>query len=496
MGKLKRELKALMHTRDRLEASFAECRRLYDFAPVGYLTIDPLGVIREANIIGRGLLSAPGRSQSLWGSKAVSLLAASDRRKFLDHLRLCRERNDCVSTELRLNRKPGEPVVWLELISLVSWREGGKRREYHCALLDITGRKQAERARQESEIRFRKLADSVPALIWICDEDKRCVYFNRRWLEFSGRSREEQMAGGWLERIHPEDRQRCRKVRAVFFDARVEFKIEYRRRRFDGEYHWVLDNAVPLFGPANEFRGYIGSCIDITHHKRMEEALGEAHNKMEHRVRLRTRELTQANTALLAEINEHRQTEQALRESEERLADFFERSPQSLLWVGPDERVRRVNQAWIELAGRARQHCLQHRLPEFFADPADAARLLGNLKRNEVIHNHRARIRRGDGAVRHCLMDVDGLWKNGRLVHSRWFIRDITRQVQLEQEILLVTEREQRRIGRDLHDDLCQQLTGIEFFSQSLARRLAARSATDAIRARKIAGMIQKAITH
>ena len=135
------------------------------------------------------------------------------------------------------------------------------------------------------------------------------------------------MAGGWIAGIHPDDRQRCRKVYTVFSDARVEFKIEYRRRRFDGEYHWVLDTAVPLFSPANEFRGYIGSCVDITNHKRMEEALAEAHDKLEQRVRLRTRELTLANTALLAEIKERRQTEQALRESEERLADFFERSP-------------------------------------------------------------------------------------------------------------------------------------------------------------------------
>jgi signal transduction histidine kinase len=148
------------------------------------------------------------------------------------------------------------------------------------------------------------------------------------------------------------------------------------------------------------------------------------------------------------------------------------------------------------LAGCPRADCLRRRLPEFLADPQSAAGLLGRLKRREVIHDHRVRLRRNDGAIRHCLVDADGLWEQGRLIHSRWFIRDVTRQVELEREILLVTEREQRRIGRDLHDDLCQQLTGIEFLSQSLVRRLSHRAPAGATRAREIAGMVRQAISH
>src|SRR6185295_1401300 len=84
----------------------------------------------------------------------------------------------------------------------------------------------------------------------------------------------------------------------------------------------------------------------------------------------------------------------------------------------------------------------------------------------------------------------------GTLMYSRWFVRDITDRVELEREILSVSEREQQRLGQDLHDDLCQQLSGIEFLSQTLARHLATSSKSGAARARDIARMVRLAIGH
>jgi hypothetical protein len=92
------------------------------------------------------------------------------------------------------------------------------------------------------------------------------------------------------------------------------------------------------------------------------------------------------------------------------------------------------------------------------------------------------------------LIDANGLWARGTLMYSRWFVRDITDRVDLEREILSVSEREQQRLGQDLHDDLCQQLSGIEFLSQTLARHLATTSKSGAARARTIARMIRLAI--
>jgi len=114
---------------------------------------------------------------------------------------------------------------------------------------------------------------------------------------------------------------------------------------------------------------------------------------------------------------------------------------------------------------------------------------------NQTVHNHRARLRHKDGSHLEVLIDANGLWEQERLVHSRWFTRDITRRVELEREILAISEREQRRLGHDLHDDLCQQLAGIEFLSQRLASDLAGRKVVGAAQAREIARMVQHAMT-
>jgi two-component system CheB/CheR fusion protein len=121
--------------------------------------------------------------------------------------------------------------------------------------------------------------------------------------------------------------------------------------------------------------------------------------------------------------------------------------------------------------------------------------VLNRLAEKQTVHNHRARLRHKDGTRREVLIDANGLWDQGRLVHSRWFMRDITRRVELEREILAISEREQRRLGHDLHDDLCQQLAGIEFLTQRLAGDLTARAAGAASRASEIAQMVQRAMT-
>ena len=139
--------------------------------------------------------------------------------------------------------------------------------------IDITDRKQAEEALRESEARFRNMADTAPVLVWMSGADKLCTYFNRQWLDFTGRTLAEELGTGWAEGVHPGDRERCLHAYATAFDARQTFDMEYRLRRADGEYRWLADRGVPRISPAGEFLGYIGSCIDITDRKRVEERL-------------------------------------------------------------------------------------------------------------------------------------------------------------------------------------------------------------------------------
>jgi PAS domain S-box-containing protein len=129
----------------------------------------------------------------------------------------------------------------------------------------------AVRALRESEERFRKLADSAPVLIWMSGTDKLCDYFNRGWLEFTGRTMEQELGNGWAQGVHPDDFASCLQQYYAAFDARRPFEIDYRLRRRDGEYRWIIDMGVPRYGGDGEFAGYIGSAIDITDRKRAED---------------------------------------------------------------------------------------------------------------------------------------------------------------------------------------------------------------------------------
>jgi len=127
----------------------------------------------------------------------------------------------------------------------------------------------------ESESRFRNVADAAPVLIWMAGVDKLCTFFNKPWLEFTGRSIEQELGNGWAEGVHPDDLQKCLEVYTEAFDARQPFVMQYRLRRNDGEYRWLSDQGVARHDAQGGFAGYIGSCVDITELMKKEEALHE-----------------------------------------------------------------------------------------------------------------------------------------------------------------------------------------------------------------------------
>jgi PAS domain S-box-containing protein len=142
-----------------------------------------------------------------------------------------------------------------------------------AVVIDITERKSAEAALRESEERFRLVANTAPVMIWMSGIDKLCTYFNQPGLEFTGRPLKEELGNGWAEGIHPEDLEECLKTYTKAFDSREPFRMQYRLRRHDGEYRWIIDHGVPRFSADGSLTGYIGSCIDITERKLAEEAL-------------------------------------------------------------------------------------------------------------------------------------------------------------------------------------------------------------------------------
>jgi PAS domain S-box-containing protein len=727
IDELKTQREQLQLMQRELELSREDYADLFDSAPTGYLTLTRSGFIVGINPAAAGLLGMPAGHAIK--APLICYLAKEDRRKFLVHLSLCRSRNDRVSTELQLEPRNGTGPIFVELISKSSpARPTGEVPRIRTIIADITPRKRAELALRDSEKRFRTMADAAPVLIWMADTLEGCNYVNQSWLEFTGRTLEQELAVACMAGVHPDDRERYRRTRKKAFAARREFRMEYRLQRHDGQYRWLLDHGVPRFTENQKFQGYIGSCVDITERremeaaletasrfphenpspvmrlqrgrilsfanpaarnvlrlwrvalggeapkslvrlavralarneqqncdvvvgtrrfqvwltpvrkagyvnvyfsditarKRAEEALRKAHIELEVRVRERTQDLTRANASLRHQIAARIEADRALRESEERLrlmiegtrdyaiimldargrvatwnagaehitgyraqeirgrhfsvfhapedvrrgkprrflekaretgraeeegwrrrrdgtrywanaiitalyderrrlrgflkvtrdnterrqaqevlrmsernlADFFDHSPLGLLWVEPKGRVRRVNRAALEMFGCTPEECLDHPLQQFHADPASAAELLKLLAHHEPVQNYRTQWRRKDGRIRHVLVDANGLWEHGRMVYSRWFVRDITRRVELEREVLVTAEEEKERLGRDLHDDLCQQLTGIEFLSQTLAGQLRNNGGEPAGRVGEIARMVREAITH
>ena len=173
-------------------------------------------------------------------------------------------------SEYRIIRPDGS-TRWIAGYGSVELDEGGKPVFARGVSRDITLRKHAEEELRESEARFRAMANTAPVMIWVSGPDRLCTFFNKGWLDFTGRTLEQELGNGWAEGVHREDFDRCLNVYTTSFAARQQFTMEYRLRRSDGEYRWVLDTGTPRFAPDGEFLGYIGSCIDIAERKRAEE---------------------------------------------------------------------------------------------------------------------------------------------------------------------------------------------------------------------------------
>jgi PAS domain S-box-containing protein len=261
---------------------------------------------------------------------------------------------------------------------------------------DVTEQERAADTLRESQERFRSLADSVPVLIWLSDLDTRRTYFNKTWVKFTGRPLEKELGNGWIDNIHPEDRDRYLKTYYDAFASRTPFEIEYQLRRVDGEYRWVLARGTPRFTPGGNFAGFVGLCLDVTDRKLADEAV---------------------------------------RRSENNLADFFENANVGMHWVGPDGIIQRVNKAELDMLGYSREEYVGQPMVVFHENPRAAKEILARLREGERLQNHPARLRCKNGTFRDVLISSSVLWENGQFIHTRSFTQDVTEHKRAEEHL-------------------------------------------------------------
>lgn len=142
---------------------------------------------------------------------------------------------------------------------------------------------------------YLKVFEDFPSPIWRAGTDGTCDYLNKTWLAFTGRTLEQELGDGWAEGVHPEDLDRCLKTYRDAFASRHPFAMEYRLRRHDGEYRWVVDSGRPYYDQHDKFAGYIGSCHDVTAHKQAEQALSQSERRF--------RELTENTSDWVWEVD-------------------------------------------------------------------------------------------------------------------------------------------------------------------------------------------------
>jgi len=217
-----------------------------------------------------GLLRVSGDATREPWDDCIKRVHPDDRPALLHRISGLTPGSDLYEGEYRVIGLDGE-IVHLHSTIRALFDGKGRPTRYVGIAADISLARRAEAALYESEDRFSSMADAAPMMICASGPDKQATFFNRAWLAFTGRSLEQELGYGWLEGVHPDDRQRTVAAYSSSFESRRKCHLEYRLRRADGEYRSIVCSGVPRLASSGAFGGYIATCVDITDLKRAQE---------------------------------------------------------------------------------------------------------------------------------------------------------------------------------------------------------------------------------
>ena len=464
------------HPGTALEAAIQRYVDLFDFAPIGYVSLDRVGHIKEINVAAARLLDASrdrliGRPFALHVTKDDSVL-------FLNHLRRCQSSESRVETDLHLKKRDSE-IILAHLASspmTSSMRDGTML--YQTAIIDLTERKRAEEAIRQSEKRYRILFDLVPVAVYTCDAKGLIQEYNQHAVELWGRAPKrndpsEKFCGSFkifYPDRRPMPRHKCPMARALRGEKLRATDLEILVEQSSGVRRNVLVSPTALKNGQGKIIGAINCLHDITVRKR---------------------------------------TENALRESEERSRAVIHQSTAGIVGTDLMGRIIFANEKFCSMLGYKQHELIGKTIFEIThpGDMAESRRLFRRIVRKAEPYQLEKRYRRKDGAALWVsvsaspLRDAEGKTQSAVAIiidisdqkKAQAFLEDRARG--LEGEILAISDREQRRIGQDLHDSLCQHLTAIAYMARSVALRLKNHRVIEVEHIEKIAQLINDGVT-
>jgi PAS domain S-box-containing protein len=361
-----------------------------------------------------------------------------------------------------VNRELGLWDVHRRTILLVGAALVGQSLLIVALLVQRSRRRRVEQALRESEERFRLMADTAPVLVWRADTSNLCDFVNQPWLEFTGRTMEQEMGAGWVDGVCREDLAASLHTCQSAFDARQPFRMEFRLRRADGAYRWVLDTGVPRYGSDGSFAGYIGSCLDITERKASEDALRDNQQRY-----------TMATAAGAVGVWDW---------NFETGDIYVDPTLKAILGFDDSEITTRVDD-WgsrvyagdLAMVTARTQACIDGLVDEYEVEH----RMLHKDGSVRWFLSRGSLLRRADGAPQRMVgtkVDITERRRAEEAIREQEAVLRMSEQEiqQLVGRLIAAQEAERSRIARDLHDDTSQQLAGLAIALSGLKRRMGA----------------------